>query len=102
MLDRESHQHRPIALAQGLDHRPVLVASLAQQVRIGDAVGADRVGEPRVMRDHLDQPRVAARVGRDARARVGDRVDIRIDLSAIRFFDVATTRAVAPQPAGAA
>ena len=39
-------------------------------------------------------PEVVARVSRDGRAQVGDRVQIQIDLGAIRFFDPATTRAV--------
>jgi multiple sugar transport system ATP-binding protein len=37
---------------------------------------------------------VIARVGRDARARVGERLEIQVDLSAVRFFDADTTRAL--------
>ena len=37
---------------------------------------------------------VVARVSRDALARVGDRVDLQVDLAAVRFFDAQTTQAI--------
>ena len=37
---------------------------------------------------------MVARVSRDALARVGDRIDLQVDLAAVRFFDAQTTQAI--------
>jgi len=41
---------------------------------------------------------VVARVSRDAVAQVGDRVDLQVDLAAVRFFDAQTTQAIPVRP----
>jgi len=45
--------------------------------------------------DGLDDVEVTARVGRESRARPGDRLELHLDIGAIHLFDPDTTRAIA-------
>ena len=49
VLDAEADEARAVSVAEGLDHVAVLVSRLREEHRVGDPVGADRVGERRVL-----------------------------------------------------
>ena len=83
---------RPEDLYEPGEHPPGLrTHGLPAEVMAIEPLGAETL----LILDLAGAPgEVVARVGRDARARVGERIEIRVDLSAVRFFDVATTRAL--------
>jgi multiple sugar transport system ATP-binding protein len=83
---------RPEDLYEPGEHPPGLrTHGMAAEVAAIEPLGAETL----LVLDLAGAPgEVIARVGRDARARVGERLDIQVDLSAVRFFDADTTRAL--------
>jgi multiple sugar transport system ATP-binding protein len=83
---------RPEDLYEPGEHPPGLrTHGMAAEVVAIEPLGAETL----LILDLAGAPgEVIARVGRDARARVGERLEIQVDLSALRFFDADTTRAL--------
>jgi multiple sugar transport system ATP-binding protein len=67
------------------------VAGLPVEVTSVEPLGAETLLQLRL--DGMPEE-ITARVGRDSRARIGDRLSVTVDLGALHLFDPATTRAI--------
>jgi multiple sugar transport system ATP-binding protein len=77
------YEVRPPALGQA--------TALPAAVTVVEPLGAETLLQLRL--DGLEDE-VTARVGRESDARVGDRLDVTLDLGALHLFDPETTRAI--------
>ena len=82
---------RPESLAEPHATRPgTAAAALAGTVLIVEPLGAETL-----LSVDLGGPRVVARVNGESRARVGERIDLRLDTAAAHIFDSKTSKAIA-------
>jgi multiple sugar transport system ATP-binding protein len=83
---------RPEDLYEPGEHPPGLKThGIAAEVVAIEPLGAETL---LVLDVEGSQGDVIARVSRDAVARIGDRVDVQVDLAAVRFFHAETTQAI--------